>query len=158
MPVKPIPDEYHTITPYLYFDGAARAIDWYKRAFGARERGVIPGPNGTIGHAELEIGDSVIMMADMPDRSPSKTGGTTVSFVLYVEDVDSAFKKATDAGAKMVQPVEDKFYGDRMGTLADPFGHEWSLGTHIEDVSPDEMQKRSQQAMAQMAGGAEQPS
>jgi PhnB protein len=158
MPVKPIPDEYHTITPYLYFDGAARAIDWYKRAFGAKERGVIPGPDGTIGHAELEIGDSVIMMADMPDRSPSKKGGTTVSFVLYVEDVDSAFKKATDAGAKTVQPVEDKFYGDRMGTLADPFGHEWSLGTHIEDVSPDEMQKRSQQAMAQMAGGAEQPS
>ncbi len=151
MAVKPIPDEYSTITPYLYFDGAAKAIDWYKQAFGAEERGRIPGPNGAIGHAEIGIGDSVIMMADMPDQSPAKLGRVTASFVLYVEDVDSAFKKAVGAGAKELQPVEDKFYGDRMGTLADPFGHQWSLGTHIEDVSPEEMQKRSQAAMAQMS-------
>ncbi|MEX2227924.1 MAG: VOC family protein [Dehalococcoidia bacterium] len=155
MAVKPIPDEYNTITPYLYFDGATKAIDWYKQAFGAKERMRMPGPGGTIGHAELEIGDSIIMMSDMAEQSPKKLGHVTSSFVLYVKDVDSAFKKAIDAGAKELQPLEDKFYGDRMGTLADPFGHEWSLGTHVEDVSPAEMQKRSQAAMAQMAGGSE---
>ena len=140
--VKAIPDGYHTITPYLYFDGAAKAIDWYAKAFGAKERMRMPGPDGAIGHAELQIGDSLVMMADMPDQSPKKLGAVTSSFVLYVEDVDAAFKRAIDAGAKELQPVEDKFYGDRMGTLADPFGHEWSLGTHIEDVSEEEMGKR----------------
>jgi PhnB protein len=156
--VKPIPDGYHSITPYLYFDGATRAIDWYKQAFGATERMRMPGPNDTIGHAELQIGDSLIMMADSPDSSPKKLGRVTTAFVLYVEDADSTFKKAVDAGAKELQPLEDKFYGDRMGGLADPFGHEWFIATHIEDVSPEEMQKRSQAAMAQMAGGAEHPS
>lgn len=148
MAVKPIPDGFHAVTPYLYFDGATKAIDWYKRAFGADERMRMPGPNGTIGHAELNIGDSVIMMADAPDKSPKKLGATSVSFVLYVQDVDSAFKRALDAGAAVSHPIEDKFYGDRMGTLVDPFGHEWSLGTHIEDVSEAEMQKRMQAAMA----------
>lgn len=151
MAVKPIPDEYGAITPYLYFDGATKAIDWYKQVFGAKERMRMPGPNGTVGHAELEIGGSVIMLADLPDRSPKKLGAVSTSFVLYVEDVDARFKRAMDAGAQQVQAPEDKFYGDRMGTLIDPWGQEWSLATHIEDVSPEEMQKRSQQAMAQMS-------
>lgn len=150
--VKAIPDGYHVITPYLYSKDATGAIEFYKKAFGATERMRIPGPDGTIGHAELEIGDSVIMLADLPERSPKALNGTSVSFVLYVEDVDTAFKRATDAGATIVQPLEDKFYGDRMGTVADPFGHEWSLGQHIEDVSPEEMQKRAQEATASMAG------
>jgi len=140
--VKPIPDEYSTITPYLYFDGAAKAIDWYKQAFGAEERGRIPGPNGTVGHAEIAIGDSVIMMADMPDQSPARLGRVTASFVLYVEDVDSAFKKAVGAGAKELQPVEDKFYGDRMGTLADPFGHQWMLSQRTEELTHEEIARR----------------
>ena len=146
--VKAKPDEYHTLTPYLYFDQGAKAIDWYTRVLGARERMRMPGETpDKIGHAELELGDSVMMMADMPQSAPTRLGKTSVSFVLYVDDVDAAFKKALDAGATQVQPVEDKFYGDRMGMLRDPFGHEWSLGTHIEDVSPEEMQRR----MAQMA-------
>ena len=140
--VKPIPEGYHTITPYLYITGASKAIDWYKRAFGAEEMVRMDGPNGTIGHAEIKIGDSMVMLADASDRSPQARGGPTTGFVLYVNDVDAAFKKAMDLGGKQVQPLEDKFYGDRMGTLSDPFGHEWSLGTHIEDVSPEEMQKR----------------
>jgi len=140
--VKTIPEGYHTITPYLYFSEAAKAIDWYSKALGAKEIVRMDGPNGTIGHAEIKIGDSFVMLADMPDRSPTARGASTTAFVLYVDDVDSAFKKALDLGAKQVMPVEDKFYGDRMGTLTDPFGHEWSLGTHIEDVSPEEMQKR----------------
>ena len=140
--VKPIPEGYHTITPYLLISDASKAIDWYTKAFGAKEFVRMDGPDGKVGHAELRIGDSVVMLADAADRSPSARGGTTVSFVLYVDDVDAAFKKAMDLGGKEVQPVEDKFYGDRMGTLNDPFGHEWSLGTHIEDVSPEEMKKR----------------
>jgi len=143
MAVKPIPDGYHAITPYLNIDGATKAIDWYKKAFGARERMRIPGPGDTIGHAELEIGDSVIMLADVPQQSPGKLGGVTCSFVLYVDDIDSTFKRALAAGATEVQAIEDKFYGDRCGTLADPFGQQWSLSTHIEDVSPQEMQKRA---------------
>jgi len=149
--VKAKPDGYYTLTPYLYFEQGAKAIDWYKRALGARERMRLPGESpDKIGHAELEVGDSVLMMADSPDRAPSRLGNTSVAFVLYVDDVDAAFTKAIDAGATQVQPVEDKFYGDRMGTLRDPFGHEWSLGTHIEDVSPEEMQRRMA-ALAPMA-------
>ncbi len=140
--VKPIPDEYHRVTPYLYFGEAGKAIDWYTKAFGAQVRGRMDTPDGHVGHAELMIGDSIIMLGDRPDNSPRARGGATTGFVIYTEDVDSAFKKAIDLGAKQVQPVEDKFYGDRMGTLTDPFGHEWSLGTHIEDVSMEEMQKR----------------
>lgn len=152
MAVKPVPDEYGSVTPYLYLDRAADALEFYKKAFGAKERGRMPGPNGTIGHAEIEIGGSVIMLADNPARSPKKLGGACSSILLYVDDVDRFFKQAIDAGATTVQAPEDKFYGDRMGTLVDPFGHEWSVGTHIEDVSEDEMAKRAQQAMAQMAG------
>ena len=151
MAVKPIPDEYGTITPYLYLDGATKAIDWYKKVFGATERMRMPGPNGTIGHAELQFGNSVIMMADLPDHAPSKIGAVTSSFIMYVKDVDDVFKRALAAGGKQLQPLEDKFYGDRMGTLADPYGQEWSIATHVEDVSPEEMQKRSQKAMAQMS-------
>jgi PhnB protein len=149
--VKPIPEGYHTITPYLYLQDASKAIDFYKKAFGAKERMRLPGPNNTVGHAELEIGDSIVMLAENPDRSPRKLKGASSSFVLYVNDVDTAFKRALDAGATTVQAVEDRFYGDRMGTLADPFGQEWSLGTHVEDVSPKEMEKRSAAAMAQMS-------
>ena len=141
--VNPIPEGYHTLTPYLYFDGATKAIEFYKEAFGAKERMRLAGPDGTIGHAELEIGDSVLMMADLPAKSPSSLGATSVAFVLYVRDVDAAFQQALSAGARLHQPLENKFYGDRMGTIIDPFGHEWSLGSHIDDVSPEEMQRRA---------------
>ena len=150
MAVKPIPEGYSTVTPYLYFDNAAGAIDFYKKAFGAEELGRMSAPEGGVGHAEIQIGNSRLMMADNPERSPTRTGGASSSFVVYVQDVDSFFKHAIDAGAREIQAVEDKFYGDRMGMLGDPFGHEWSIGTHIEDVSAEEMQKRSAKAMAQM--------
>ncbi|HEY8173565.1 MAG TPA: VOC family protein [Dehalococcoidia bacterium] len=151
MATKPIPDGYHSVTAYLYLDGASRAIDFYKKAFGAKERMRMPGPNDTVGHAELEIGDSVIMLADNPNRSPKELGGATASMLIYVEDVDATFKRAIDAGATVLQPLENKFYGDRMGMVTDPFGQEWSLGTHVEDVSPEEMQKRSAKMMASTA-------
>lgn len=141
--VKPIPDGYHSVTPYLYIKGAARAIEFYTKAFGARERMRMPGPDGTIGHAEIEVGDSVIMLADAPERAADTRNGVTSSLLIYVDDVDSVFRRALGAGATEVQPLEDKFYGDRMGMVRDPFGHEWSLGTHVEDVSPEEMQRRA---------------
>jgi PhnB protein len=141
--MKPIPDGYHTVTPYLYIKGAAKAIEFYAKAFGARERMRMAGPDGTVGHAEIEIGDSVIMLAEAPARAGDAAKGVTSSILLYVEAVDAVFKRALDAGATAVQPLEDKFYGDRMGMVRDPFGHEWSLGTHIEDVAPDEMQRRA---------------
>jgi PhnB protein len=144
--VKPVPEGYHNVTPYLIIDGAARALDYYKRVFGATERMRMPGPNGKIGHAEISIGDSVIMMADehpeMGARAPRAFGGAAVSIMLYVNDVDATVKTALAEGAKLVQPVEDKFYGDRAGTIEDPFGHQWHIGTHKEDVAPDEMQRR----------------
>jgi PhnB protein len=156
--VKPIPDEFHTLTPYLTVKGAAQAIDFYKRAFGATERFRFPGPDGkTIGHAEIVIGDSILMMADeipsMGNRSPQSFGGTPVSLLIYVEDVDTAYKRAIDAGAKVKMPVEDKFYGERAGCLEDPFGHQWTLMTHIEDVSPEEMRKRMDAFTAKMKSG-----
>jgi PhnB protein len=155
MAVKPIPEGYHTVTPYLVIKGAAAALEYYKKAFGARETVRMDGPGGTIGHAEMKIGDSNIMLADespdMGHRGPKSVGGTPVSIVLYVEDVDAVFKRAVDAGGKSVRPVEDQFYGDRMGTLEDPFGHVWSIGTHIEDVAPDEMDRRMQEMMKQKA-------
>jgi PhnB protein len=156
MAVKPIPEGYRTLTPYLYIRGAGEAIDFYTKAFDAKERVRMPGPGGTVGHAELDIGDSMIMLAeespDMGVSSPQTLGGTGVSFMVYVEDVDAAFKKAVEAGAKATRPVEDKFYGDRMGSLRDPFGHEWTLGTHVEDVSPSEMERRSNEEIAKMEG------
>jgi PhnB protein len=156
--VKPIPDGFHTLTPYLSVKGAAQAIDFYKRAFGAKERFRMPGPDGkTLGHAEVVIGDSILMLADefpqAGNKSPQSLKGTSVSLLIYVEDVDSAFKRAVDAGGKVLMPVENKFYGERSGCLEDPFGHHWTLMTHVEDVPPQEMQKRMQEFCAKMAGG-----
>lgn len=149
---KPIPQGYRTVTPYLTVNDAARALDFYKRAFGAREIARMDGPNGKIGHAEIKIGDSVVMLADeMPGsgtRSPQSLGGTTAGIMLYVENVDSAFNQAVSAGAQVEAQLADMFWGDRYGRLRDPFGHSWSLATHKEDVAPAEMQKRMQAAMA----------
>ncbi len=143
---KPIPDGYHSATPYLIIDGAGRAIEFYKRAFGAKELMRIPAPGDRVGHAEIKIGNSVIMLADehpeMDARSPSHFGGTPVSLLLYVTDVDRQFKQAIAAGGTEVRPVSDQFYGDRAGTLKDPFGHSWHIHTHTEDVSPAELNRR----------------
>ncbi|MCA9054470.1 MAG: VOC family protein [Planctomycetaceae bacterium] len=148
MSVKPIPDGYHSVTPYLICRNAAAAIDYYTKAFGARERMRLPMPGGLLGHAELEIGDSVVMLADENQEwgamSPQTLGGTPASVLIYVEDVDTVFQRAIDAGAKVVRPLQDQFYGDRSGHLEDPFGHRWSVATHVEDVSPEELQKRMQ--------------
>jgi PhnB protein len=155
--VKPIPDGYHTLTPYLTVKGGADAIDFYKRAFGAKEKFRMPGPDGkTVGHAELIIGDSVIMLADeFPGcgQSPETLGGSSASLLLYVEDVDTAFERAVEAGATVKEPVENKFYGERAGSLVDPFGHKWMLMTHIEDVPPQEMKQRMEKAYAEMTAG-----
>ena len=144
--VKAVPEGYHTVTPYLIIDGAAAAIEFYRKAFGAVEVVRMPSPDGRIGHAEIRIGDSHVMLADespeMDARSPGTVGGSPVSIVLYVEDVDKVVARAVAAGAKIERPVEDKFYGDRMGGIEDPFGHRWYVGTHIEDVTPEEMKKR----------------
>ncbi len=145
--VKPIPEGYHTVTPYLIIRNAASAIDFYKKAFGAIELFRMPQPDGKIGHAEIKIGDSPIMLSDEhPDlgyKSPQTLGGSPVSILLYVDDVDSVFNQAIAAGGKIDKPVEDKFYGDRSGSLTDPFGHLWHIATHTEDVSPEEMEKRA---------------
>jgi PhnB protein len=146
-PVKPIPEGYHSATPYLIVKDAARAIEFYKRAFGATELLRMAAPGGKIGHAEIKIGDSPIMLADeVPDMgalSPESLGGTPVSILLYVEDVDAVFNQAIAAGAKIQRPVKDQFYGDRTGGVTDPFGHVWYVATHKEDVSPEEMRKRA---------------
>jgi len=146
MAVKPIPDGYHTATPYLIIKGAASALEFYKKAFGATELMRLADPSGKIGHAEILIGDSPIMLADehpeMGYRGPQSLGGTPVSIALYVEDVDARFNQAVAAGAKVMRPVKDQFYGDRSGTLTDPFGHVWTIATHKEDVSPEEINKR----------------
>jgi len=151
MPVKPIPDGYHTVTPYLIIAGAAKAIEFYKKAFGATELLRLEGPGGSIGHAEIKIGDSIIMLADehpqMGYRGPPALGGTPVSIMLYVPNVDAQFAQAIAAGGKVTRPVVDQFYGDRSGTLTDPFGHVWTIGTHTEDVPADEIARRLQ-AMA----------
>lgn len=158
--VKPIPEGYHSLTPYLIIRGAAEAIEFYKTAFGAQELFRMPMPDGKIGHAEIKIGDSIIMLAEeMPEmgfRSPQALNGCPVSFVIYVEDVDTEFQRALDAGAKVVRPLENKFYGDRMGSVGDPFGYEWMLGTHIEDVAPEEMSKRAEAEHAKMAAASNQ--
>ena len=144
---KPIPEGYHTATPYLIIRGAADAIEFYKKAFGATELFRMPQPDGRIGHAEIKIGDSAIMLADefpeMKYLSPQTLGGSSVSLMIYVEDVDSVFKQALTAGGVEQRAVEDKFYGDRGGSLTDPFGHVWHIATHVEDVSPEEMEKRA---------------
>jgi PhnB protein len=151
MAVKAKPDGYHSITPYLIVRGGAAAIDYYKAAFGAEETVRMPGPGGTIGHAEIRIGDSVVMLADEPPdqqwRSPQSLGGSPVGLLLYVEDVDARFNQALAAGGKVIKPLANQFYGDRSGTLADPFGHQWTLATHVEDVSPEEMKRRMEGMM-----------
>jgi PhnB protein len=151
---KPVPDGYHTVTPYLTLDDAAAAIDYYEQAFGAKERVRMDMPNGKVGHAELEIGDSLVMLSDaMPDGSsqpPSELGGTTAGVFLYVEDVDAVVKKAVDGGGTITMEVEDQFWGDRFGSVRDPFGHVWSVATHVEDVPPEEMAERAKAAMAAM--------
>jgi PhnB protein len=152
--VQPIPKGYPVLTPYLIVRGAAEAIEFYKKAFGAKERMRMPGPDGKIGHAELVIDGALFMMADeCPGfgTSPAALNGTPVSFMLYVKDVDAAFKKAVAAGASVMRPPEDKFYGDRSGTLSDPYGHVWNLGTHIEDVPPKELARRAAAEAAKMA-------
>jgi len=141
------PEGYHTATPYLIIKDAAQAIEFYKKAFGATEVMRFAQPDGRIGHAEIKIGDSHIMLADefpeMGARSPQSLGGSPVSILLYVEDVDAQAKQAVAAGAKVVRPVKDQFYGDRSGSFEDPFGHQWHIATHVEDVAPDEMHKRA---------------
>src|SRR5712691_4483892 len=145
--VKPIPDGYSSVTPYLIVDGAAKAIDFYRHAFGAIERYRLGGPDGRVGHAELTIGGSVIMLADehpeMGALGPRSVGGSPVGIHLYLEDVDAAIDRAVATGAKLINPVENKFYGDRMGTIEDPFGHRWYVTTHIEDVPHDEIARRA---------------
>jgi PhnB protein len=144
--VKAIPDGYHSVTPYLVIDGASRALDFYKRAFDAKEIMRMPAPNDRVGHAEIKIGNSVVMLADehpeMDARGPGHYGGSPVTLMVYVPDVDKQFKQALEAGATEIRPVADQFYGDRSGTLKDPFGHSWHLSTHKEDVSMEEMTRR----------------
>ena len=145
--VKPIPEGYPQVTPYLVVEGAEAAIEFYGTVFGATERMRLPGPDGTIGHAELQLGDSLIMVADeapqLGIRGPKVIGGTPVTISVYVEDVDGVVERAVQAGATVLRPVEDQFYGDRSGQLEDPFGHRWSVATHVADVSPDEMGRRA---------------
>ncbi len=149
--VKPIPDGYHTVTPYLIVNGAAEALEFYSRALGAVEVMRFAGPNGKIMHAEMTIGDSRIMVADefpqMGAISPRSLGGTAVGLAVYVENVDAVYNRAIGAGATLISALKDQFYGDRSGTLQDPFGHRWTISTHTEDVSPEELAKR---AAAQM--------
>ncbi|HEY7559936.1 MAG TPA: VOC family protein [Candidatus Binatia bacterium] len=145
--IRPIPKGYHAVTPYMSVQGAAGAIAFYKKAFGAKEVMRMPGPAGTIGHAEIQVGDSRIMLADefpeMNFRSPRSVGGTPVNIHLYVSDVDRVVKKAVAAGAKLLRPVADQFYGDRGGSLEDPFGHVWHVATHIKDIPMKELKKRA---------------
>jgi PhnB protein len=147
---KPIPDGYPRLAPYLIVDDGAAAVDFYTSIFGATERMRMAGPDGKIGHTELELGDSLIMLADEnPDLGivgPRSLGGTPVSLHLYVEEVDDVFERATAAGAVSTRPVENQFYGDRLGAFEDPFGHRWNVATHVEDVAPEEMQKRAAEA------------
>jgi PhnB protein len=155
MPPQPIPEGYHSLNPSLAVDDAKQAIEFYKQAFGAKERLIMPGPDGKIGHAELEIGDSVVMLADpMPQSAttpPKELGGCTGALMLYTKDVDATVQKAVDNGASIKMPVEDMFWGDRFGTIADPFGHIWHVATHVEDIPPEEMEERAKAAMASMS-------
>jgi PhnB protein len=152
MATKPIPDGYHTASPYLAVEDAARAIEYYTKAFGAEEVVRMDAPDGKIGHAELAIGDSRIMLSDpfpgSSTRPPKELGGTSASVFMYVEDVDAVVKRAVDQGASVTMEVAEQFWGDRFGTITDPFGHVWSIATHVEDVPPEEMAERAKTAMA----------
>jgi PhnB protein len=154
--VNPIPEGYPVVTPYLCVDGAAEAIDFYVDVLGARERMRMAAPGGKVGHAELELGNSVIMLSDewpeMGARSPKAYGGSAVTLHVYVQDVDAAVERAVAAGATIRQPVEDRFYGDRSGGIVDPWGHVWNLASHVEDVAPDELARRAEAAMRDAAG------
>jgi uncharacterized glyoxalase superfamily protein PhnB len=152
---KPIPDGFHALTPHLVIQGAARAIDFYKKAFGAQEVARMPGPDGkSIMHAQLMIDGSPLMLVDEAPqwgaRSPTSLKGSPVTIHLYVKDVDATFKKAVESGAKVTMPVQDMFWGDRYGKVTDPFGHDWSIATHKEDVPPQDMERRAREAMAKM--------
>ena len=155
MAVKAIPDGYHSITPSLTVKDGAKAIDFYKKAFGAQERMRIPGPDGRLMHAELLVGDSIVMLADeMPEmgcKAPASVGSVSSSLYVYVPDVDAAFKRAVEAGAKALMPPADMFWGDRFGTVEDPSGHRWGLATHKEDPSPAEMERRQKEFLASMS-------
>jgi PhnB protein len=155
MPVQPVPEGYHTATPYLTVDDATAAIDFYQRAFGAKERSRMAAPDGKIAHAELEIGDSVVMLSDpfpqFQTKPPKELGGTSVGVFLYVDDVDAIYKQAIDAGATSTTEPADQFWGDRFGSVTDPFGHSWQIATHVEDVPPEEMAKRAEETFAAMA-------
>jgi PhnB protein len=154
MPVKPVPDGYHTLTPFLTVRDAARAIEFYKKAFGASERGIMKGPDGKVMHAELMIGDSIIMLSDeFPDYgalSPESVGGSGMGLHIYLDGVDAAFDRAVKAGAQVEMPVMDQFWGDRYGKLRDPFGHKWSIATHTKDLSMVEMKQGMDEAMSKM--------
>ena len=149
MAVKPIPDGYHTVTPYIIVKGCAAAIDWYKRAFGAEEHDRCPMPDGRIGHAEIQIGDSRLMLADefpeMNAKSPTSLGGTPFGICLYVLDSDASFQRAVAAGATVERPIADQFYGDRSGTIIDPYGHKWTISTHKRDVTKEEIERAMKQ-------------
>ncbi len=158
--VRPIPEGYHSITPYLVVNDAAQAVEFYKKAFGAELKEMMRGPDGkSVMHCELKIGDSIIMLSDefpmSSCKSPKTLGGTTTNLMLYVDDVDAVFNRAVAAGAKSQMPVQDMFWGDRYGKLSDPFGHEWGLATHKEDVAPEEMQRRAQAAFREMSQRAQ---
>jgi PhnB protein len=154
--VKPIPEGYHTVVPHLVVRGAAEAIDWYKKALGAKEIGRSPGPGGKLMHAVIQIGDSRVFLNDefpgMSCHAPQK-GDTPVTIHLWLDNVDSAFKRAVDAGAQVVMPVADQFWGDRYGIVTDPYGHRWSMSTHIKDMTPEEMGKAAEAAFAKMGAG-----
>ncbi len=153
MTVKPIPEGYHSVTPYLIVKGAAAAIEFYEKAFGAAEIMRLPGPDGKLGHAEIQIGDSRIMLADehpeMSAHAPQSPGSSGVGLCLYVENVDDVVARAVDAGATIQRPLKDQFYGDRSATLEDPFGHVWTVATHVEDITPDEIQRRMEAMVKQ---------
>jgi PhnB protein len=157
MAVNPIPEGYRTVTPYLTIKGAAQAIEWYKKAFGAQEIARMPMPDGRLMHAEIKIGDSFVMLSDetpeFGNKSPQSLGGSASSIHLYVRDCDASFNQAVAAGATVKMPPMDMFWGDRFGALTDPFGHQWSIATHKEDLSEEEMEKRFSAEAAKMAGG-----
>lgn len=161
MPVKPIPDGYHTITPAIIVRGAANAIDFYRKAFGAEVVERMDGPDGSIAHAEIRIGDSIVMLGDENPQygtvSPMSTNGTPSSLHIYVDDVDAVFARALNAGAKVKYPIENAFWGDRYGKVTDPFGHEWGIATHVRDMSSEEVKKAAEEWMQRMAQQAGSP-